>query len=162
VSPARDYNRDVRVLGIDYGARRIGLALSDATATLASPWRMLQRPPSEAETLRTMIDHITQLQTDEDGLAAVVIGWPRRLDGSPTDQTSIVETFARSLQAQLDIPVVLQDERLSSTEAESRLARNEKDWRKRKQQLDAAAAAVILQDYLDNRPRHTGASHALD
>ena len=55
--------------------------------------------------------------------------------------------------------MVLQDERLSSTEAESRLARREKDWRKRKQQLDAAAAAVILQDYLDNRP---GRLHALD
>jgi putative Holliday junction resolvase len=100
-----------------------------------------------------MIEHITQLQTDEDGLGAVVIGWPRRLDGSPTDQTPLVETFARSLTAHLDIPVVLQDERLSSTEAESRLARREKDWRKRKQQLDAAAAAVILQDYLDHRVR---------
>ena len=152
----------MRVLGIDYGARRIGLALSDATATLASPWRMLQRPPSEAETLRTMIEQITQLQNQDDGLGAVVIGWPRRLDGSATGQTPIVEAFAQSLKAQLDIPVVLQDERLSSTEAESRLARREKDWRKRKQQLDAAAAAVILQDYLDSRPRDTGASHALD
>jgi putative Holliday junction resolvase len=142
----------VRVLGIDYGARRIGLALSDATATLASPWRMLQRPPSEAETLRMLITEITTLKNDDDGLAAVVVGWPRRLDGSATDQTPIVETFARSLKAQIDVPVVLQDERLSSTEAESRLARREKDWRKRKQQLDAAAAAVILQDYLDNRP----------
>lgn len=141
----------MRVLGIDYGARRIGLALSDATATLASPWRMLQRPPSEAETLRMLIHEITTLQKDDDGLSAVVVGWPRRLDGSPTDQTPIVETFARSLKARIDVPVVLQDERLSSTEAESRLARREKDWRKRKQQLDAAAAAVILQDYLDSR-----------
>ena len=145
----------MRVLGIDYGARRIGLALSDATATLASPWRMLQRPPSEAETLRMLISEITTLQKDDDGLEAVVVGWPRRLDGSATDQTPIVETFARSLKAQIDVPVVLQDERLSSTEAESRLARREKDWRKRKQQLDAAAAAVILQDYLDTRPSST-------
>ena len=143
----------MRVLGIDYGARRIGLALSDATGTLASPWRMLRRPPSEAETLRMLIDEITTLRTDEDGLEAVVVGWPRRLDGSATDHTPIVETFARSLKARIDVPVVLQDERLSSTEAESRLARREKDWRKRKQQLDAAAAAVILQDYLDSRPR---------
>jgi putative Holliday junction resolvase len=140
----------VRVLGIDYGARRIGLALSDATATLASPWRMLQRPPSEAETLRLLMTEILTLRNEDDGLAAVVVGWPRRLDGSATDHTPIVETFARSLKAQLEIPVVLQDERLSSTEAESRLARREKDWRKRKQQLDAAAAAVILQDYLDS------------
>ena len=142
----------MRVLGIDYGARRIGLALSDATATLASPWRMLQRPPSEAETLRMLIAAISALQDDADGLEAVVVGWPRRLDGSATDQTAIVETFARSLKSQIAVPVVLQDERLSSTEAESRLARREKDWRKRKQQLDAAAAAVILQDYLDHRP----------
>ena len=151
----------MRVLGIDYGARRIGLALSDATGTLASPWRMLQRPPSEAETLRMLIAEITTLKNGDDGLAAVVVGWPRRLNGSPTDQTPIVETFARALKAQLDVPVVLQDERLSSTEAEARLARRERDWRKRKQQLDAAAAAVILQDYLDNQP--SAADHvALD
>ena len=151
-----NYTECVRVLGIDYGARRIGLALSDATATLASPWRMLQRPPSEAETLRILIAEIATLSNDADGLEAVVVGWPRRLDGSPTDQTPIVETFARSLKAQIAVPVMLQDERLSSTEAESRLARREKDWRKRKQQLDAAAAAVILQDYLDGRPRPAG------
>jgi len=145
------------VLGIDYGARRIGLALSDATATLASPWRMLHRPPSEAETMRVLIAEIATLQQEDDGLEAVVVGWPRRLDGSPTDLTPIVETFAQSLQAKLAVPVVLQDERLSSTEAESRLARRERDWRKRKQQLDAAAAAVILQDYLDSRPRSANA-----
>ncbi|MEY4094288.1 MAG: putative Holliday junction resolvase [Acidobacteriota bacterium] len=143
----------MRVLGIDYGARRIGLALSDATATLASPWRLVQRPPSEAETLRVMIREITTLVADDDGLEAVVVGWPRRLDGSPTDQTPIVQAFATALKSRLDIPVILQDERLSSHEAESRLARREADWRKRKAKLDAAAAAVILQDYLDSRPR---------
>lgn len=148
----------MRVLGIDYGARRIGLALSEATATLASPWRMLHRPPSEAETMRILIDVITQLQRHDDGLEAIVVGWPRRLDGTPTDQTPIVEAFAKSLKQKVDVPVVLQDERLSSTEAESRLARREKDWRKRKQQLDAAAAAVILQDYLDGRPRSADVS----
>ena len=141
------------MLGIDYGARRIGLALSDATATLASPWRLMQRPPSEAETLRVMIKEIENLAKDDDGLEAVVVGWPRRLDGSPNDQTKIVETFARALEAKIAVPVVLQDERLSSREAESRLAVRESDWRKRKARLDAAAAAVILQDYLDERPR---------
>jgi len=141
------------VLGIDYGARRIGLALSDATATLASPWRLLQRPPSEAETLRLMINEITNLVKDDEGLEAVVVGWPRRLNGSPTEQTPLVEAFASALKAKIAVPVILQDERLSSHEAESRLAARESDWRKRKAKLDAAAAAVILQDYLDNRPR---------
>ena len=145
----------MRVLGIDYGARRIGLALSDATATLASPWRLVQRPPSEAETLRLMIKEIIALVNDDDGLEAVVIGWPRRLDGSPTDQTKQVEAFARAIEAQIAVPVVLQDERLSSHEAESRLAARESDWRKRKAKLDAAAAAIILQDFLDGRRRIT-------
>jgi putative Holliday junction resolvase len=140
-------------LGIDYGARRIGLALSDATATLASPWRLLQRPPSEAETLRIMLEEINGLASEDDGLEAVVVGWPRRLDGSPTHQTAIVETFARLLEARIAVPVVLQDERLSSHEAEARLAQRESDWRKRKAKLDAVAAAIILQDYLDGRPR---------
>jgi len=143
----------VRVLGIDYGARRIGLALSDATATLASPWRLLLRPPSDAATMQLIVTEVNALVSHEDGLAAVVVGWPRRLDGSPTALTPIVETFARSLEAQVTMPVVLQDERLSSHEAASRLARREPDWRKRKLKLDAASAAVILQDYLDGRPR---------
>lgn len=141
------------MLGIDYGARRIGLALSDATATLASPWRLLQRPPSEAETLRLMITEITNLVNDDEGLEAVVVGWPRRLNGSPTEQTPLVEAFANALKSQINVPVILQDERLSSHEAESRLATRESDWRKRKAKLDAAAAAVILQDYLDHKPR---------
>ena len=66
--------------------------------------------------------------------------------------TPRVEAFADALRARTGHPVVLQDERLTSVEAESRLALRERNWRKRKDKLDAAAAAVILQDYLDARP----------
>ena len=125
--------------------------MSDATGTLASPWRMIARPASEAETLSMMAHEITELLTEDDGLAAVVVGWPRRLDGSPTHQTAVVEAFTRALRERVSVPVLLQDERLSSHEAESRLALREKDWRRRKAKLDAAAAAVVLQDYLDTR-----------
>jgi len=83
----------VRVLGIDYGARRIGLALSDATGTLASPWRLLERPPSERETLRLVAELVDALRNEDDSLGAIVVGWPRRLDGSPTHQTPLVEAF---------------------------------------------------------------------
>lgn len=141
----------MRVLGIDYGRRRVGLALSDATATLATPWRQLDRPPSEAHTLARLLQAIAELRETDDGLAAIVVGWPRALDGGATEETARVEAFASALRARLDLPVLLQDERLSSHEAESRLARRERDWRRRKAQLDAAAAAVILQDYLDTR-----------
>ena len=146
-------NHPVRVLGIDYGARRIGLALSDASATLASPWRMIERTRSESATLDLLIREITALVDHDDGLSAVVIGWPRRLDGTATHSTSQAEALARALGGRFSIPVVLQDERLSSHEAESRLSTNERDWRRRKSKLDAAAAAVILQDYLDHQPR---------
>ena len=100
-----------------------------------------------------MLKEIDGLAREDDGLEAVVVGWPRRLDGSPTHQTAIIETFARSLGGKITVPVVLQDERLSSHEAESRLAQRESDWRKRKLKLDAMAAAIILQDYLDGRSR---------
>jgi putative Holliday junction resolvase len=96
-------------------------------------------------------DEIARLGAEEDGVASVVLGLPRRLDGTPNDMTPRVQVFAQQLHAASGLPVVLQDERLSSREAESRLAIREKDWRARKKKLDAAAAAVILQDYLDTR-----------
>jgi putative Holliday junction resolvase len=133
--------------------RRLGLALSDASGVLASPWRVLARPASEAETVRVVAAEIARLRAEDDGLTTVVVGWPRRLDGTPTDQTPRVEAFARAVEAASGVPVVLQDERLSSVEAEARLARRERDWRVRKRTLDAAAAAVVLQDYLDGQPR---------
>lgn len=150
---APSYTRPVRVLGIDYGARRIGLALSDASGTLASPWRVVERPRSEADTVRLMSGEIATLRAEDDGLATVVVGWPRHLDGTPNAQTPLAEAFARAIETATGLPVVLQDERLSSVEAEARLASRDRDWRSRKQKLDAAAAAVVLQDYLDTRPR---------
>ena len=142
------------MLGIDYGARRIGLALSDATGTLASPWRLLERPPSEAQTLGLVGEIVEQLKAGDDGLGAVVVGWPRRLDGSPTHQTAAAEAFARALETRAGLRVILQDERLSSHEADQRLAAGgERDWRARKKKVDAMAAAIILQDYLDYVPR---------
>jgi putative Holliday junction resolvase len=143
----------VRALGIDYGLRRIGLALSDRSGTLASPFAVLQRPASGKETLRIVSAEVARLAAEDDGLEAVVVGWPRRLDGTPNDQTPLVEAFARALGAAVTMPVVLQDERLTSHEADERLAVGERDWRKRKRKLDAAAAAIVLQDYLDARPR---------
>ncbi len=132
-------------MGIDLGAKRTGLALSDASGTLARPHRVITSPTP----LAAIVEEITRLQADDDGLAAVVVGLPKRLDGRPNDQTPLVEKFVGLLRARVSTPVVTQDERLTSVEAESLLAVREKDWRKRKDKLDAAAAAVILQEYLD-------------
>ena len=79
-----------------------------------------------------------------------MVGLPTRLDGTASDQTARVRKMVDLLASRLSIPIALQDERLSSHEAEERLAVHERDWRKRKAKLDAASAAVILQDYLDS------------
>jgi putative holliday junction resolvase len=150
------YSFVVRALGIDYGTRRIGLALSDATGLLARPWKTITVSGGPARVAAVLAGEISVLAEEQDGLSAIALGYPRKLNGSPTDQTSAVEMVAAALRSALDIPVVLQDERLSSREAESELARRHKDWRKRKQLLDAASAAIILQDYLDERARQTG------
>jgi putative Holliday junction resolvase len=141
----------VRIVGLDIGERRIGVAISDATRTLARPVGVLARPASEADAVRLVAERIRGLAAEEDGVESVVLGLPKRLDGSPSEMTSRVQAFAEKLRAATRLPVALQDERLSSREAESRLALREKDWRARKRKIDAAAAAIILQDYLDAR-----------
>jgi putative Holliday junction resolvase len=141
----------VRIVGLDVGERRIGVAVSDVTRTLARPLGVLRPEGLDADAVQLAAAEIARLAGEEDGVASIVVGLPRRLDGTPNDMTPRVEAFARQLEARTALAVVLQDERLSSREAESRLALREKDWRARKKRLDAAAAAVILQDYLDSR-----------
>jgi len=141
-----------RIAGLDVGERRIGVAVSDLTGTLARPVGVVQTAGLEKDALDRAAAEIARLAEEEDGLVALVIGLPRRLDGTANDMTPRVQAFARILGDRTSLPVVLQDERLTSVEAESRLATREKDWRVRKARLDAAAAAIILQDYLDSRP----------
>jgi putative Holliday junction resolvase len=140
----------MRVLAIDLGRRRIGLAISDPSATLARPLATL-RVASQPEAIARLSEEIARLAADPDGLHTIVVGVPLRLDGSPTDETAYAETVVGALRQRAGIPVVTADERLTSHEADARLAANERDWRRRKAKLDAAAAALILQEYLDSR-----------
>ena len=137
-----------RVLGIDVGGRRIGLAISDPSRTLARPLATI-RIASRRDAVDRVAREVARLMREEDGLDAIVVGVPRRLDGSPSEETRHVEAFIDALRLCTDVPIVREDERLTSREAESRLAEHERDWRVRKLKLDAAAAAVILQDFLD-------------
>ena len=137
-----------RIVGLDFGFRRIGVAISDATQTLASPLTVL-RPLDQTHGLRLVVAEIEKLIEQDDGVDGIVLGLPMFLDGTPNEMTRHVQAFAELLRARLHLPVFFQDERLSSHEADSRLASHEKNWRVRKERLDSAAAAVILQDYLD-------------
>ena len=139
-----------RIVALDVGERRIGVAVSDLTRTLARPHTALRTTGLDGDALQVSLDEITRI-TQDDPLDAIVVGLPRRLDGTPNEMTPRVERFAAKLGERVGVAIILQDERLTSVEAESRLATREKNWRVRKARLDAAAAAVILQDYLDGQ-----------
>jgi len=146
----------MRAVGFDVGAKRTGVAVSDASGTLARPLTAL----AGADVVGAAVALVERLAHEEEGLAVVVVGRPLRGDGSDTQATPLARAFAAALARRVVVPVVFQDERLSSVEAEARLAVNERDWRRRKAKLDAAAAAVILQDHLDAEARRREAAAA--
>ena len=139
----------MRVLGVDDGRRRIGLAVSDPTGTLARPVETVAGHDDPAAAAREVAAAIRRIEAGDEPLGAIVVGLPLRLDGSPNEQTEHARALAAELRRLTGRDVVLQDERLTSREAESRLALRERDWRARKKRLDAAAAAVMLQEFLD-------------
>jgi len=136
-----------RAMGVDLGRRRIGLAVSDPTGTLARPLGTLTIDSGDGTD--AVARAVGRLASEDDGLSVVVVGVPSRLDGSSTQRTEEARAFIAALGRLTSIPIVGEDERLTSHEAEARLAELERDWTKRKRRLDAAAAAVILQSYLD-------------
>jgi putative holliday junction resolvase len=137
----------MRVLAIDVGERRIGLAVSDVSRTLARPLLTLT-VKNARDGVEQVAAEIARLTAEEDSLSTVVVGLPVRLDGSPNEHTPRVTAFIDALKARTHLQILTADERLTSREAEHLLAEHTHDWRDRKARLDAAAAAVILQDYL--------------
>ena len=144
----------MRVVAIDVGRRRIGLAISDTSGMLARPLSALT-VKGDADAVERVAREVARLASEEDGVAAIVVGLPVRLDGSPNAQTAHVAAFIEALKTRTSLPIVTEDERLTSREAESRLAVGERDWRVRKTKLDAASAAIVLQDYLDRHATKT-------
>jgi putative Holliday junction resolvase len=142
-----DYDPWMRIVGLDYGLTRIGVAICDGTATLARPLTTIRA--GEADAVARVASLIDEVARDEAPPAAIVIGLPLRLDGTPHEMTGRVRAFGDALSVRTGLPVEYQDERLSSLEAEARLAAKYRSWQRRKALVDAAAAAVILQDYLD-------------
>ena len=139
----------MRIVGLDFGLKRIGVAVSDPSGTLARPLAAIQADPRDA--IDRVAALIAELSRDDPAPAAIVVGLPLRLDGTPHEMTARVRAFAAALGARTGLPVEFQDERLSSHEAEGRLTARHRTWQRRKPLLDAASAAVILQDYLDRK-----------
>jgi len=132
-------------MALDVGDVRIGVALSDETGTLASGLATLKSvgPRKDAQALAAL--------AREHGVGEVVVGLPLRLDGSVGSQAEKVVAFVERLRRVLSVPVVTRDERLSSVAAGERLAEAGVKRRDRKARIDQAAAALILQEHLDER-----------
>jgi putative Holliday junction resolvase len=135
----------VRLLALDVGDVRIGVALSDETGTLASGLVTLRSagPRRDVQAVAALVR--------EHGVGEVVVGLPLRLDGSRGPRAERVSGFVERLRRVLRVPVVTRDERLTSVAADERLAEAGVRRHERKARLDQAAAALILQELLDER-----------
>jgi len=134
-----------RVLGLDPGQRRIGVAVSDPTRTIASPVRFIDA--STEDVARTVCDIC-----EEYDISVIVVGLPINLDGSEGASASAARSFAAEIAEAIAIGVEFQDERFTSRTAEAALIEGGVKRRSRKEKRDQVAAAVMLQSYLDRRP----------
>ena len=140
----------MRTLGIDFGTRRFGLALSDAGGKFATPYDVLEVSSPE-DAMRQVIEIITK-----EGVERLVVGIPLNMDGTIGAAAQSTASWARALSSKVGKPLVMVDERLSSFDAEQQLISRKRGGEKitraaKKQRLDALAAASFLQEYLDGK-----------
>lgn len=133
----------MRYLAIDHGTRRIGLAICDAQETVASPLRVLDGRG----------DALTQIAriVESEGVQAIVLGLPLNMDDSEGPQAAKAKAFGEQLARRLGLPIHFQDERLSSFEAEEKLESAGLSRARKRELLDAVAAAEILRGFLDRK-----------
>ena len=135
----------MNVLAIDHGSKRVGLAIGSTDSGVAAPLKVLRQAGEVA-----LIEEIKAVIKSE-AVDQVVVGLPFSTDGSSSDQTETVRAFASKLEDALDVPVVLEDERLSSREIEAHMNAmgGRKAWKASGLDRDTAAASLFLQTYLD-------------
>lgn len=140
-----------RIMGLDVGGKRTGVAVADELGMFASPVGFVTRGPRDRDEFRALIDRF--------GITRIVAGLPASLSGREGQQAADVRAYAEDLADDLDLPLDYWDERLTSTIAERALIDRGLNRTKRREQIDAVAAAVMLQNYLDaqaNRRRRAG------
>jgi putative Holliday junction resolvase len=141
--------REARLLGLDIGTKNIGLALSDVTRSIATPYHTVRR------TKFTEDAKVIQEAVKEHDVGALVIGLPINLDGSEGPRAQSTRAFARNLAARIEVPMVFWDERLSTAAVERHLIEAGASRKRRAQVIDRMAAAYILQGALDRLNRLT-------
>jgi putative Holliday junction resolvase len=136
----------VRAVGVDLGTRRIGVAVSDPTGTLASPYEVIERSGERSRDHQRLGDVAAEVEAER-----IVVGLPRSLDGSIGPAAKAVLDEVDELRATTSVPVETYDERLTTVTADRALREQGLDARQRRKVVDKAAAAVLLQAWLDGR-----------
>ena len=134
-----------RFLGLDYGTRRIGLALSDPEARIAFPEKTLERRGRRRD-----VEEICRLVAERGGVG-VVVGLPLHMDGRRGPEAEAAEAFARAVGEATGVPVELLDERWTTVEAERALRESGRKGKKRRAVVDAVAATLLLRTWLERR-----------
>ena len=136
-----------RKMGIDYGDKRIGIAMTDLLCMIASAYEVYQN-----EDMDKAVEYISKLALSS-SVDEIIVGLPLNMEGEENERTEITRVFGEKLAKKSGVPVAFEDERLSYVEAEDILREFESDWKKRKKLLDMYSAQVILQSYLDSNKR---------
>ena len=134
----------MRIMAIDYGEQRIGIAMTDLLKVLANPYAIYHRKHTEED-----FDYFVNLVKTEQ-VDTIVMGLPLNMQGEEQEIALSARAFGEKLKSLTGCKLVYLDERMTSYVAEKILKQTEPDWKKRKAQLDMYAAMVILQDYLDS------------
>jgi putative Holliday junction resolvase len=133
----------VRILALDPGTRRIGVAVSDETKTIAQPLEWIP-----AEPFAGFLDRLRQILVEKE-VDLVLIGLPRNMNGTYGPAAQKAETFAAALKAAITVPIEMRDERLTTLQANKMMIQGNVRREKRKDKVDKMAAALLLQSYLD-------------
>ena len=140
----------MRVMGLDIGTKRIGVAVSDETGTIATGREVVQRKSTEFA-----VGRIREI-VEEYNVQKIVVGLPVNMDGTEGERADDSRRFAGRLEEETDLAVELWDERLSTKEAEDIMRKADTSRAKRKMVIDKIAAQIILQGYLDSSPGREG------
>jgi putative Holliday junction resolvase len=138
--------REMRILGLDYGERRIGVAVSDEMGITAQGLTTVQRKNRAAD-----LDRLAEV-VHRFAVERIIVGYPLRLDGSEGIQCEKINRFIRRLERRFALPVIRHDEMLSTKEAEEILRETGVRQEKRRAMVDRLAACIILQRYLERPP----------
>ena len=136
----------MKYLGLDLGTKTLGLAMSDSLGMIATSYKIIRHEENYDSLIPILREEIIK-----NNVGALVLGFPKNMNNTVGERGNIALSFKEKLESTLDVPVYMQDERLTTRQAESLLISNDTSRKKRKKVIDSLAATIILQSYLDRK-----------